>query len=96
MLTYGYCKEYQYSGDGTLLVKVRIPKIHGAYKQQNYNGRSIRNYVSDENLPWYQSIIPPYLPKEGDVVCLSTVGDKPNDFIVIGLTGGSYNNGSRI
>ena len=47
MITYGYAKNYKYISDGTLQIQVRIPSIHGAYKQSNYQGKTIRNYTDD-------------------------------------------------
>ena len=92
MIVYGYAKGYQYRNDGTLLVQVRIPSMHGPYKQNDANGQTIRNYVQDKDLPWYFSLLLPYLPKEGEVVALSSLDSKNTNFIVIGLTGGSYYN----
>ena len=93
MLMYGYAKEYRINGDSTMSVKVRIPAIHGPYKQSQAMGQTIRNYVSDDALPWYPSILLPYNPSDGDVVVLSTTNDTVNSWIVIGVTGGSYNTG---
>lgn len=52
MITFGYAKEYYYSGDSTLMVKVRIPSIHGPYRRTDSNGQTIRNYVEDKDLPF--------------------------------------------
>lgn len=93
MIVFGYAKDYYYSGDGTLYVRVRIPSIHGAYKQSEYNGKLVRNYTLDRDLPYYQSLLLPHLPNEGEVVALSTMDDSPNHLIIIGLTGGSYQSG---
>ncbi|MCM1226426.1 MAG: hypothetical protein NC320_03245 [Clostridium sp.] len=94
MITYGYAKGYHYTNDGTLLVQVRVPSIHGAYDQSNYMGKSVKNYTLDNDLPWYPSVLLPHLPNEGEVVALSSMNTSNNDFIVIGLTGGSYQNGA--
>ena len=95
MITYGYAKNYKYISDGTLQIQVRIPSIHGAYKQSNYQGKTIRNYTDDKNLPWHPSVLLPHLPNEGEVVALiTTSSSKSSDLMVIGLTGGSYYNGS--
>lgn len=94
MIIYGYAKAYHYTNDGTLLVQVRIPSIHGAYNQSNYNGRRIRNYTYDADLPWYPSILLSHLPNEGEVVALSSINNSNNNFLVIGLTGGSYHTGT--
>ena len=93
MIVYGYVKNYRYTGDGTLYVQVRIPAIHGPYQQSDYQGRRIRNYVNDANLPYYASILLPHLPVEGEVCALQSVSDTSSEFLVIGLTGGSYANG---
>lgn len=90
MIVFGFVKGYHYSGDGTLLIKVRIPSIHGPYRQKNYQGRQVRNYTTDDNLPYYPSLLLPHTPCEGEVVALSSLNESNNDFIVLGLTGGSY------
>lgn len=94
MITYGYVKDYMYTGDGTLMVKVRIPSIHGPYNQSDARGRTIKNYILDKDLPYYQSILLPYLPNEGEVVALASIDESTSTFIVVGLTGGSYQNGT--
>ena len=92
MIIHGYVKSYKYAGDGTLLIQVRIPTIHGPMNQKEYNGAAKRNYVSDENLPYYQSLLLPHLPAEGEVVMLLSKNEKTSEFVVLGLTGGSYYN----
>ncbi len=96
MIVYGYCKGYILTSDATLKVKVRIPSVHGPYKQSEYGGRIIHNYVRDSELPYYDSVELPRKPNEGDVVMLQTANEKTTDFTVIGLTGGSYKEGKRI
>lgn len=91
MIVYGYAIEYQYTSEGTFLVKVRIPSIHGPMKQSEYRGKSVRGYVEEMNLPWYQSVILPQLPGYGQVVALVNTNSANNEFLVIGLTGGQYN-----
>lgn len=93
MIIFGYAKGYRYSGDGTLYIQVRIPSIHGPYVQQSADGKIVRNYVQDTSLPYYQSILLPHLPNEGEVVALSSLDTSGNQWIVIGLTGGSYSMG---
>ena len=93
MIVYGYAKSYKYAGDGTLQVQVRIPNIHGAYSQSDYQGKTIRNYTPDSELPWYPSLLLPHKPAEGEVVALTTLDNSPSNWLVIGLTGGSYHNG---
>lgn len=93
MIVYGFAKDYTYDGDGTFKIQVRIPSIHGPYRQQTT--KSV--YVKDEDLPWITSLLLPNMPSEGDVVALQTTNEsKSSDHIVIGLTGGNYHNGSRI
>lgn len=88
MIIYGFVKDYQYDNDGTFKIKVRIPSIHGPYKQ-TANSRS--TYTQDSDLPWLTSILLPHMPTEGEVVMLaSTNSSNSSDFVVIGLTGGSY------
>lgn len=96
MIVNGYAKGYRYSGDGTLYIKVRIPTIHGPYTESENRGNKIYNYVRDEDLPYYQSILLPSLPNDGEVVALATVKENISQFMVIGLTGGSYFNGTRL
>lgn len=93
MITYGYAKDYYYTNDGTLMIKVRIPSIHGAYSQADYKGKTIRNYVSDDSLPYYPSLLLQHLPTDGDVVALMSSNSSKNNLLVIGLTGGSYDSG---
>lgn len=90
MITYGYAKDYMYRNDGTLLVKVRIPSVHGAYSEKDYNGKTVRNYTYDKDLPYYPSLILPHLPNEGEVVAVSSIDDSNSSFLVLGLTGGFY------
>ena len=95
MIVYGYVKQYSYLNDGTLSIQVRIPQVHGPYSQTDACGKLIRNYVRDKDLPWYPSLLLPHLPNEGEVVMLESVNDsKSSDFVVLGLTGGSYYNQS--
>ena len=93
MVIFGYAKGYQYTNDGTLMIQVRVPTIHGAFDKSSYRGQAIRNYVYDADLPWYQSILLPHLPTDGEVVCLMAMNRAENEFVVIGLTGGSYYTG---
>lgn len=90
MIVNGYAKTYRYAGDGTLMVQVRIPLIHGPMNQNEAKGQSIRAYVQDIDLPYYPSLLLPHLPAEGEVVALLSKNDKTSEFLVIGLTGGSY------
>lgn len=79
--------------DGTLKIQVRIPSIHGPYKQESGKGR----YVLDEDLPWVTSVLLPHLPTTGEVVMLESVtSSMGSEYVCIGLTGGSYFNGSAI
>lgn len=94
MIVFGYVKRYRYIGDGTMVIQVRIPSVHGAYDLSNYRGKTVRNYTRDEDLPWYPSLLLPHLPSEGEVVALQSMDESYNDFLVLGITGGSYNNGN--
>lgn len=94
MIVFGYVKSYMYSGDGTLLLQVRVPSIHGPYTQAGYGGRPVRNYTSDADLPYYPSVLLPHLPNEGEVCALSTTNERTTELFVIGLTGGSYYTGT--
>lgn len=91
MVIYGYVKQYQYSNDGTLLIQARVPSIHGPYDITNAKGKTVKNYVRDDDLPWYPSVLLPHLPNEGEVVAiLATTSSASSNKIIIGLTGGSY------
>lgn len=93
MIVYGYAKQYKYANDGTLMIQVRIPTIHGPYDLSQAKGRTVRNYVRDSDLPWYESVLLPHLPNEGEVVMIASVNEtKSAQHVVIGLTGGSYYN----
>lgn len=81
-------------GDGTYQVQVRIPSIHGPYKQSDYKGKKVKNYITDDKLPYYNSVELRRNPNDGDVVMLMTPNEKTTEFIVIGLTGGSYTGGT--
>lgn len=90
MIVHGYVKGYMYTGDGTLMIRVRIPSIHGPMNEKEYSGNQVRNYTRDGNLPYYPSLLLPHLPSDGEVVALAPVNDSNAEFMVIGLTGGSY------
>ena len=94
MIVYGYVKKYRYSGDGTMQIQVRIPNIHGAYAISDYQGKTVRNYTSDSDLPWYPSLLLAHKPAEGEVVALTTLDNSPSNWLVLGLTGGSYHTGA--
>ena len=89
MIVYGYAKQYQYTGDGTLIIRTRIPAIHGPLKKSDYKGQKIRRYTEDDDLPWYPSLILPHLPNADEVVALASTNDAAStSFLIIGLTGG--------
>lgn len=90
MIVNGYVIDNKYTGDGNLMIKVRIPSIHGPMSQREYRGKPVRNYTQESDLPWYPSNLLPYIPGYGEVVQLSSTNDKNSDFVVIGMTGGSY------
>ncbi len=96
MIVYGYAKNYKYNNDGALTIQVRIPSIHGPFKQSEYRGKSVRNYTLDGDLPYYNSILLPHLPVDGEVVVLQSLNEHNYEFIVIGMTGGSYKNGTKL
>ena len=95
MIVYGYAKGYKYSGDGTLLIQTRIPNVHG-FSLDNYGGKKVRNYTKDEDLPWYPSLLLPHLPGDGEVVAITSLDNTSSNWLIIGLTGGSYNAGARV
>lgn len=92
MIVFGYAKDYYYTGNGALVVRVRIPNIHGPYRKEDAKGQTIHNYVRDADLPYYQSVLLPRLPNDGDVVALTNLSnsDTNTNFFVIGLTGATY------
>lgn len=93
MTTYGYCKGYYYAGDGTLMVKVRIPSVHGPFDRSQANGRTLKTYTSDEDLPYFPSLLLPHMPSDGEVVAILALDKGISNMLVIGLTGGSYYSG---
>lgn len=90
MITFGYCKGYYYTGDGTLMVRCRIPSIHGPMHLSNANGQIVRNYVQDDALPYYPSLLLPHLPTDGEVCAITSLDSGNSNFLVLGLTGGQY------
>lgn len=93
MIVYGFAKDYRYDGDGTLKIQVRIPSIHGGYRQVTNKGK----YTLDKDLPWITSLLTVNLPVEGDVVMLQSINEsKSSEFVVLGLTGGNYHTGTTI
>lgn len=98
MMVLGYAKDYYYAGDSSLMVKVRIPNIHGPYKQSDAKGKIIHNFVEDSDLPYYQSVLLPQMPKDGDVVVLANMNssERNPNFLVVGLTGASYTSGKDL
>lgn len=94
MIVYGYVKGVKYSGDGTMQIQVRIPNVHGAFDVSDYGGKKVRNYTNDADLPWYPSLLLPHKPTEGEVVAVASLDSAGSNWMVIGLTGGSYNAGT--
>ena len=92
MIVYGYAKDVRHSGDGTMYVKVRIPEIHGPADRSEYNGHIARNYVWDKDLPYYPANLLSSVPVDGDVLEMKTTSEGSTDFIVSGITGGTYSN----
>ena len=93
MIVFGYAKQYKYTSDGTLLIQVRIPSIHGPYVKSNADGKSLKTYTSDDNLPWIYSLVLPHPPADGEVVAVASLNDTSSQWLVIGLTGGQYSPG---
>ena len=92
MVVYGYAKQCRYDDSGALQIQVRVPVIHGPYVQYGHNGRTLRNYVRDADLPWYPSLLLTALPSDGDVVALIPTDDGKSEFLVLGRMGSSYSN----
>lgn len=90
MIVYGYAKETMYSGTGEFLMRVRIPNIHGPIDQRDYQGQSVKNYVKDQDLPWYPSLLLPHTPNTNEVVALVATSSSNSEFLVVGSTGGQY------
>lgn len=91
MIVYGFAKDTYYTNDGVLMIKVRIPNIHGANDQKSYKGARIRNWTAEADLPYYPSVLLPHLPNYDEVVVLSSMNEDTSEFIVLGLSGGFYN-----
>ena len=96
MIVYGYVNDHKYAADGTLQIQVRIPNVHGPWKKSEYKGNHVRNYINDDRLPWYNSVLLHHLPVAGEVVAMQSINDKATDFLIIGLTGGSYYNNTTL
>ena len=96
MIVFGYAKKTRYTASGTMEVQVRLPRIHGPYKQSDAKGKTIKRYVDDSDLPYYQSVILPHAPTDGEVVALVNMSDSDTnaDFFVVGYTGATYNSAS--
>lgn len=90
MIVFGYVRQYQYANDGTLLIQVRVPQIHGPYNITETRGIQLKTYTQDDDLPWCQSVLLPHLPVQGEVVMLSSMNETANNWVVLGLTGASY------
>lgn len=91
MILYGYAKDTQWTGEGTMRVRVRIPSIHGPFFESDRGSTRGMVYVKDADLPYIESLLLPYTPKDGDVVALMTTSDDISaGWIIIGLTGGNY------
>lgn len=96
-IVYGYAKQCKYLNDGTLTIQVRIPSIHGPFKQSDANGKTIKSYVNDKDLPYYNSVMLSHIPNDGDVVAvLFESAVNTSNSIVIGITGGSYTKGVKL
>ena len=95
MVVYGYAKQTRYNNDGICEIQVRIPNIHGPFRQSDAGGKTIHNYVRDEDLPYYPAIISNEIRvDDGDVVILQDSNSgMGSDFIITGVTGASYYSG---
>lgn len=94
MVTTGYAIKYRYADNGTTEVQVRIPNVHGPMNKSEYNGKTARNYVEEEDLPYFMSVIMPHMPSYGDVVVLESNHTSQREWTVIGMTGGNYKRGA--
>lgn len=90
MRVYGFVRDVQYGDNGTMFVKVRIPSIHGPADRGDYQGHQVRNYVYDNNLPYYRANLIGSVPVIDDVVELQSINEQTTDLIVTGITGGQY------
>lgn len=90
MITYGFAKDCYYTNDGTLMIQVRVPSIHGPYSKSDYRGKLPRNYVPDSDLPYYPALLMHHLPGDGEVVAITSLDNSNSSFLVLGLTGGAY------
>lgn len=92
MIVYGYAIDYKYTNDNILQIKVRVPSIHGPLNQKDARGNTIKNYVREDDLPYYDSVLLPQIPSYGEIVALSSISDSNTnvDFLVIGLMGSTY------
>lgn len=94
MIVLGYAIRYRYADNGTTELQVRIPAVHGPMNKSEYGGKTAHNYVEEQNLPYYKSVILPHMPNYGDVVVVASTTESKRDWIVIGLTGGNYKLGA--
>lgn len=93
MILYGFAKDCQYDNEGTLKVQVRIPQIHGPFRQESSKGA----YTRDKDLPWLTCLLTVNIPVDGDVLMLQSVNEsQSSEYVCLGLTGGNYYNGTRI
>jgi hypothetical protein len=90
MIVFGYAKQSRRNLRGVLEIQVRIPTIHGPWSMAEYRGELVRNYIRDEDLPYFQSIELPRIPQSGDVVALEALDSGSTEWLVIGLTGANY------
>lgn len=90
MVIYGIAIDTRYSNSGELEVKTRIPNVHGPMSETEYQGAQVTNYTREADLPWYKSILLPNLPNYGEIVLLDSVNGANNEWVVLGVTGGTY------
>ena len=93
MLTYGYILDTRENDMGGREFQVRIPSVHGAYRKSEYKGKTPRNYVEDDDLPWYVVLTSVGEPLTGEVAVLAAINSSNNQFVVLGTTGSVYEPG---
>lgn len=84
MIVYGYTKHVKYTSDEGLFIRVRIPSVHGPLDRSDYKGNIVRNYVEDENLPYYPALLRDIIPVENQVVALMSTNKSNSSFVVLG------------
>ena len=94
MITYAFAIAHKYDGDGVLNIQTRIPSVHGPLSESEFRGQQVKNYTKDSDLPWYPSILLPYLPNYGDTIVVTTLDTSTSNLLVIGVMGSNGNKSS--